>query len=285
MSANASSPKNIIGVFDSGLGGLTVLKYLLRDLPDYDYIYLGDNARVPYGEKSPATIYNHSREAVDWLFRQGCNLIVVACNTVSAQALRRLQQEYLPDNYPDRRLLGVIRPLAEAVATGRPGTVGIIGTKATINSGAYAAEINKLNPKIKVVAQNAPLLVPLIEEGWAKKPETKMILKKYLRPLKAGQVDTLILACTHYPFLYKEIKAIMGKHVAVPQPGEIIAASLKNYLSQHPELGLKTVSGPTRKFYTTDNPDSFRRAGERFLGQKIGDLTRVDLNADKRKTE
>ena len=268
--------KNIIGVFDSGLGGLTVLKYFQRDLPGYNYIYLGDNARLPYGEKSASTIYDYTREAVDFLFAQGCNLIIIACNTASAQALRRLQQEYLPLNYPGRKILGVIRPLAEKMAKQpKIKTIGIIGTKATINSHAYKTEIQKLNPELKIEEASAPLLVPLIEEGWAKRPETKMILKKYLRPLKIKKIDALILGCTHYDFLYSEIKSIMGRRVIVPCPGEIIAASLRNYLNHHSELGLTPTADPVTRYYTTDSPLSFWKLGEKFLGHKIDNLEQI----------
>lgn len=274
-----TAAKNIIGVFDSGLGGLTVLKYLLRDNPGYNYIYLGDNARLPYGEKSPETIYDYTREAADFLFAAGCNLIIIACNTASAQALRRLQQKYLPSAYPDRRILGVIRPLVEAIARDKKiKSVGIIGTKATINSDAYKLELKKLKPELRIEQQATPLLVPLIEEGWARKPETKMILKKYLRPLKAKQIDALILGCTHYPFLYREISKIMGRRILVPQPGEIIARSLVDYLARHEELGLTTSANPTCKFYTTDDPRLFKDWGEKFLGSEIKNLERVKIS-------
>ena len=275
---NSRKPENIIGVFDSGLGGLTILKYFLRDLPGYNYIYLGDNARLPYGEKSQETIYNYTREAADFLFSAGCNLIIIACNTASSQALRRLQREYLPVAYPDRRILGVIRPLAENIAeNNKIKTVGIIGTKATIDSKAYSLELEKLKPALRIEQASAPLLVPLIEEGWARKPETKMILKKYLHPLKAKQIDALILGCTHYPFLYQEIKNIMGKRILVPQPGEIISASLGSYLSRHQELGLSPIKNPAYKFYTTDDPHLFKTWGEKFLGREIKDLKKIKL--------
>ena len=274
-----SGAKNIIGVFDSGLGGLTVLKYFFRDLPGYNYIYLGDNARLPYGEKSPETIYNYTREAMDFLFAAGCNLVIIACNTASAQALRRLQHEYLPAAYPDRRLLGVIRPLVEAISRQEKiKAVGIIGTKATINSNAYKLELEKLKPELRVEQHSAPLLVPLIEEGWAHKPETKMILKKYLRPLKIKQVNSLILACTHYSFLHKEIEKIMGRRILVPPPGKIIARSLSDYLTRHEELGLRPLVAPAYKFYTTDDPRLFKTWGEKFLGQKIKDLEQVKIS-------
>jgi glutamate racemase len=271
--------KNIIGVFDSGLGGLTVLKYLLQELPDYNYIYLGDSARVPYGEKSPDAIYNCTREAMDWLFQSGCNLIIIACNTATSQALRRLQQEYLPLAYPERRILGVIRPLVEYIAKDKKlQTIGLIGTKATIAAAAYQTELHKLRPDLTVLAKSTPLLVPLIEEGWAGKPETKMILKKYLRPLKVKNIQTLILGCTHYPYLYPAIQGILGRRIKVPLPGPLIAASLKNYLARHSELGLSPVASPTNKYYTTDSPTAFRKLGEKFLGRHILELQQISLD-------
>lgn len=269
--------KNIIGVFDSGLGGLSVLKHFLKVLPEYNYIYLGDNARVPYGEKSPEKIYEYSCEAMDFLFKAGCNLVIIACNTASAQALPRLQQEWLPKNYPDRRILGVIRPLAEYAALSGEDRIGVIGTKSTIASGAYKIEIGKINPKISVIEKSAPLLVPLIEEAWSKKPETKMILKKYLRPLKESCIDTLILACTHYPFLIDDIRRISTKRISVPDPGEIVANSLKDYLQKHPELDLKKNKKPTLEFFSTDKQKLFKELGGKFLGQEIVDLKEAKL--------
>lgn len=270
-----------IGVFDSGLGGLTILKYFLKRLPAYDYLYLGDNARVPYGEKSPETIYNYSREAVEYLFTAGCPLVIIACNTASAQTLRRLQQEYLPKHWPDRRLLGVIRPLAEYVATrmkDRPTAgVGVIGTTGTIRSGAYGTELLKMLPTLRVIEKSSPLLVPLIEEGWAKKPETKMILKKYLRVFKKDRIDILILACTHYPFLLKEIRQIMGRRVVVPEPGEIIATSLQDYLRRHPELTISASKKPRRSYLATDSNKIFRHLAEKFLQQPIDALKLIKL--------
>lgn len=265
-----------IGVFDSGLGGLTVLKHFLKQLPKYNYIYLGDNARLPYGEKSPETIYEYTREAVDFLFTHGCQLIILACNTASAQALRRLQQEYLPNKYPNRRILGVIRPLAEKFSSLKEG-VGIIGTKATTNSGAYPKEIKDLNPEAIVWQQSTPLLVPLIEEGWMKKRETKMILKKYLRPLKNKQIKALILGCTHYPFLLQEIRNIMGKRVLVPDPGEVVATSLAAYLKKHPEIEIALQKKSKCLYYTTDDPASFKRVGEKFVGQKIEKIYQANI--------
>lgn len=273
-----STNKNIIGVFDSGLGGLSVFKYFLKKLPEFNYIYLGDNARVPYGGKSKEVIYEYTKEAINFLFAKGANLIIIACNTASAEALRQIQQEYLPQKYPDKKILGVIRPLAEATSQNKKlNRVGVIGTKATINSNVYKIEINNLNPKIKVYQISAPLLVPLIEEGWVHKPETKNILKSYLKPLKAKNLDALILGCTHYPFLLTETKKIMGPKCFIPDPGEIIAQSLKNYLERHPELNIKPNKSATVKFYTTDNIKQFKKLGEKFLGQKINQIEKITL--------
>lgn len=282
MSDKDNSTRNFIdgaiGVFDSGLGGLSVFKHLLRHLPQYDYFYLGDNARLPYGEKSAETIYHYSRQAAEFLFSRGCRLIIVACNTASAQALRRLQEEFLPGRYPDRKILGVIRPLAEEFTRKKISVVGVIGTKATIASQIYAKEIRLLNPKIRVEQKSTPLLVPLIEEGWAKKVETKMILKKYLRPLRMKQIQALILGCTHYPFLLAQIKSIMGKKIVVPDPGEIIATSLITYLDRHPELKIKSTKNPQRIFFTSDDPENFKKLGEKFLNGKIENIFPADIS-------
>lgn len=267
----------MIGVFDSGVGGLTVLKYFLKKLPNYNYIYLGDNARAPYGSRSALTIYNYTCEAVDFLFSRGSKLVILACNTASARALRKIQQEYLPKKYPGRNVLGVIRPLAEKAAFGPCQKVGVLGTKATISSGVYAEEIKKLNKEIKVYSEKAPLLVPLIEENYLKYPETKKILKRYLRPLKEKQIETLILGCTHYPFLLDDIKKIMTKRVEVFCPGEVIAGSLFEYLKKHVELEVKKTKKPKSEFYTTDDAEMFKMLGERFLGRKIKEVKKVVL--------
>jgi len=269
----------MIGVFDSGVGGLTVLKHFLKDIPQHDYIYLGDNANVPYGNKSTETIYEYSKKAVDFLYGQGCKIIIFACNTASSQALRKIQQEYLPQRYPDLRVLGVIRPIAEKIISLKNiSRVGIIGTRATINSKAYEKEIFHLNPKIHLFSQATPLLVPLIEEGWLKKPETKMILKKYLRPLKEKKVQSLVLACTHYPFLLKDIKKIMGKKCCVFDPGKIVSQSLEDYLLRHPELEMSKKKNGDCLFYTTDNKEMFKKMGEFFLGKEIKNIKQVVLS-------
>ncbi len=269
---------NIIGVFDSGLGGLTVLNELLKILPGYHYLYLGDNARVPYGNKSSELIYNYTKQAINFLFSRGANLIIIACNTASAEALRSIQQNYLPKNWPDRRVLGVIRPVAEFAAHSQGlHRIGVIGTRATVNSVAYPTEIHKLNKKTKVYQVSAPLLVPIVEEGWEKQQEAKQILKKYLKPLKEKKVEALILGCTHYPFLINEAKRIMGANCLVPHPGNIVAQSLKDYLQRHPELKIVPTKKSSLTFYTTDQPQQFKKLGEKFLKQKIKDIQRVNL--------
>ncbi|MGI5827102.1 MAG: glutamate racemase [Patescibacteria group bacterium] len=265
-----------IGVFDSGLGGLSVLRALLEKLPEYSYFYLGDTARVPYGERSAETIFIYTVEAVDFLFKQGCQLIIIACNTASSQALRRLQQEWLPKNYPERRVLGVIKPLAEAVACSETNHLGIIGTTATINSQAYPQELEVLKPGLKISAKATPLLVPLVEEGRLDTPETRLILADYLTPLKKAGIDSLILACTHYPYLEPVIKELLGPDILVYNPGMIIADSLAQYLKRHPELNLDTKRSE-RRYYVTDAPASFAKQAEKFLGQDLANLELVNL--------
>ncbi len=266
----------MIGVFDSGLGGLSILKYFLKKLPEYDYVYLGDNARTPYGSKSGEIVLNYTRQAVDFLFGRGCQLIIIACNTASARALRKIQRKYLPGKYPGKNVLGVVIPLAEVAARDRKiKRVGVIGTRMTIESGVYKKELKKLNSEIEVFSQATPLLVPLIEEGWLKERETKMILKKCLRPLKEEKIEALILGCTHYPFLIKEIKAVMGESCKIYNPGEIVAGSLADYLKRH---GNKFKAGRGEVcFYTTDNTEKFKQEGEKFLGRTINKLEKIQL--------
>lgn len=268
----------MIGVFDSGVGGLTVLRHFLIDHPQYNYIYLGDNANVPYGNKSPEIIYGYTKKAVDFLYSKGCKLIIIACNSASAQALRKIQQEYLPKKYPDLKVLGVIRPIAEKIISFENiKKIGIIGTRATINSNIYSDEIRFLNSSIEINQKATPLLVPLIEEGWLNKPETKMILKKYLRSLKVKQIQALVLACTHYPFLLKNIKRIMGKKCLVFDPGKVVSDSLKKYLEHHSEINLSLNKKGKCFFYATDNIEKFKELGEFFLGNKINNLEKVNL--------
>jgi len=267
----------MIGVFDSGFGGLTALKEFLRVLPDYDYIYLGDNARAPYGNKSDEVIYNYTGQALDFLFNKGCDLVIIACHTASAKALKKIQQEYLPARYPDKRVLGMVAPMAEeAVKLSRYHKLGVIGTTATISSGVYKKELEKLRNDLEIYQEACPLLVPLVEEGWTGKPEARMILKKYLRPLKIKQIDTLILGCTHYPLMIKDISRIMGKNVKIINPAVVAAEKLADYLKRHGEIENKLSknnlsAGEAGKlvFYTTDDVNKFKNFGQKFLGREI----------------
>jgi len=268
----------MIGVFDSGFGGLTVLKEFLKVLPDYNYIYLGDNARAPYGNKSDEVIYHYTGQAVDFLFKAGCELIIIACHTASAKALRRIQQEYLPEKYPNKRVLGVVAPIVEeAIKLSRGHKLGVIGTTATISSGVYKKELEKLRNDLEIFQMACPLLVPLVEEGWTERIEAKMILKKYLRPLKVKQIDTLILGCTHYPLMIKDIKRIMGKNVKIINPATVAVEKLADYLKRHEEIEKKLVKSGKRVFYTTDDINKFRELGRKFLGKEIKEVKKAIL--------
>lgn len=275
----------MIAVFDSGYGGLTVLKPIMDLLPQYDYLYLGDNARAPYGNHSAETIQSFCDQAVEYLFAQGATLIIFACNTASAAALRHVQQKYLNGSKEqDRKILGVLIPVAEkAVKTTKNGRIGVIGTRATVNSKAYDSEIFKAVENLSLTttpaihSQACPLLVPLIEENWHLKPEAKMIIKKYLLPLKSCNIDTLILGCTHYPFMSKQIARIMGKKTTILPCGEATAESLKEYLLRHPEIESKLSKGSTRQFLTTDCPSRFQQFVQKNFGMKIKMPTKVNL--------
>lgn len=282
----------MIGIFDSGYGGLTIMKEIVKALPQYDYLYLGDNARAPYGNHSKETVTKFSEEAVKFLFEKGCNLIIFACFTASALALRELQEKYLRNpksQFKERKILGVIRPIAErAVHETKSGHVGVVGTRATINSRTFDVELAKewkrygVTPRqargdisLRLTSQACPLLVPLIEEHWHMKPEAKMILKKYLRPVKSHNVDTLILGCTHYPLMMEDFKAFMGKRVKVLNSGEIVAHSLADYLTRHPEIEKQLRRGNARKFLTTDDPAKFKQFVEEFGGMKVENVERA----------
>jgi glutamate racemase len=267
----------MIGVFDSGVGGLTVLKSLLEHLPDYDYVYLGDNARTPYGNKTKEEVYEYTRQAVDFLFKQGCDLIIIACNTASALALRQLQQKYLLKKYPNKKVLGVVRPMAEAIAAAKEKKIGVIGTYATVKSRIYSREIKVFLPEVEIFSRATPLLVPLIEGGWIDEKQTKDILEKYLAPFKKEKIDSLVLGCTHYPYLQRQICQIMGKGCKIYNSGEIVALSLKDYLKRHPELTIVWHPKPKLNFYTTGGVGMFKVLGDRFLDRKIEHISRVVL--------
>jgi glutamate racemase len=254
----------MIGIFDSGYGGLTVLKPVLKALPDYDYVYLGDNARNPYGNHSDENIKAFCEQAVEYSFSRGVTLIIFACNTASSVALRHIQKKYNKDG---KKVLGVLIPAAEEAAKGKK--VGVVGTKATIRANNYEVEVKKLNPEAKVYSKACPLLVPFIEENWHDKPEAKSILKKYLRPLKSANLDSLILGCTHYPLMARDFKRYMGKKVRIIESGEITAEKLKDYLERHPEIEKQLTKEGTRTFLTTDNPKTFKEFAEQSLKMKI----------------
>ena len=257
-----------IGVFDSGLGGLFVMRALAKKLPQYDYVYLGDTQRVPYGNRSRETIYLFLKEAVEYLFNHGCGLIIVACNTASAEALRRIQQEYLPLHHPKRRVLGVIIPTAEeALQDHRTKRIGILATQGTVRSNAYIRELKKIRPDVRIFQQAAPLLVPLIESGSIKFSEP--ILRAYLKPLLKKRLDLLILGCTHYPILKARIKKLCGKKIKVISQDEIIPAKLADYLKRHPEMENRIGKARSRMFLVTDLTDAARALSKEWFGENI----------------
>jgi len=258
-----------IGIFDSGVGGLTVVKQMFKKLPNEQIVYLGDTARVPYGTKSPETIKKYSVENADFLMKFRVKLIVVACNTASSTSLDALREKF---SIP---IVGVIKPGAEkAVQITRNNRVGIIGTYTTVKSKAYEKEIKRFSGDVKAVSKACPLFVPLVEEGWLKEDVTFDIVKKYLKPLMAKKIDTLILGCTHYPLLKPVISKVMGRHVKIVDSASSVADEVQNIL-----MALGKLSGqkkPKHKFFATDAVEHFVRVGEKFLGTKIKGARRAD---------
>ena len=255
-----------------------MVKSIMDVLPKFQITYLGDTARLPYGNRSLEAVHSFTLQGVDFLFKEGCTLVILACNTASAEALRKIQQEYLPRSYPNRRVLGVVVPVVEeAIKLSRYHRLGVIGTTATINSGVYKKELEKLRNDLEIFEQACPLLVPLVEEGWIDKPEANMILKKYLRPLKVKEIDTLLLGCTHYPLLLKDISRIMGKNVKVVNPAEVAAERLVVYLNKHQDLEKKLNKNNLLVFYTTDDASKFKELGQKFLGKSIGEAKKIEL--------
>jgi len=268
-----------IAIFDSGFGGLTVFGAIQRLLPQYDYVYLGDNARTPYGHRSFETVYRFTAEAVRFLFAQDCSLIVIACNTASAKALRTIQQTLLPTIEGWRRVLGIIRPSVETLAGEQRGrTVALWGTAGTVQSQSYAIELAKLAPDMRLVQTACPLLVPLVESGELTGPGLDYFLEKYWAQTSAQQprVDALLLACTHYPLLLPRIRAVVPEGVEVLSQGAIVAPSLAHYLVRHPEIESRLSRGGTTSFLTTDRSESFDRLAELFLGRAV-ESRMVDL--------
>jgi glutamate racemase len=261
-----------IGVFDSGYGGLSILKELVKELPEYDYLYLGDNARAPYGTRSFETVYHYTLECVQHLFNEGCELVILACNTASAKALRTIQQKDLPIIAPNKRVLGVIRPTTEMVGElSKSKTVGILGTSGTVQSESYVVEINKFFPEIKVVQEACPMWVPLVENNEHKGDGADYFIKKHLDNIfnKAPETDTLVLGCTHYPLLMDKIKKYLPENIKVLAQGEVIAHSLKDYLQRHPEIEGKCGKSGKLRFLTTDDNLIFDKMGSIFFEKEI----------------
>lgn len=270
-----------IGIFDSGLGGLVIAKSIKKLLPEYNYVYLGDTKRVPYGNRSHQTVYEFTCEALRYLFeKENCKIVIIACNTASARALRKVQQEFLPQFFPDRKVLGVLIPTAEEVVNYKK--VGILATRGTVGSQTFLNEIHKLNPLVEVFENPAPLLVPIIEEGETKL--AKPFLEKYLKPLLMKKIDALILGCTHYPILKKEILALCSlgvrgkksnKNIKIISQDEIIPKKLKNYLARHPEIKLEKKSKV--KILFTDITPTVEELSRKWFGKdtKIN-LVKID---------
>ncbi len=261
-----------IGIFDSGFGGLTVMKEIVNKLPEYDYLYLGDNARSPYGNRSFETVYQYTLESVKWFFNQGCSLVILACNTASAKALRTIQQNDLPTLAPDKRVLGVIRPTAEIIGSySQTNAVGVLATSGTVSSASYPMEIAKFFPELKVYQEACPLWVPLVENGEYENNGADYFVKKNLHNIfeKGEDIDVLLLGCTHYPLLKEKIKEYLPVAVTLISQGEIVAKSLADYLQRHPEIEERCSKNGSRKFYTTDAADDFDSKASIFYGQTI----------------
>lgn len=261
-----------IGVFDSGYGGLTILHGIRQLLPQYDYLYLGDNARAPYGPRSYDVVYEFTRQAVRKLFEMGCQLVILGCNTASAKALRSIQQNDLPEWDSNRRVLGVIRPTAEIIGKlTRNNHVGLLATEGTVKSQSYDMEIHKLWPDIKVTGQACPFWVALVEYDEADSPGADYFVKKRLDQLmqKDPDIDTIILGCTHFPLLMPKILKYTRPGVTIVPQGEYVASSLKDYLHRHTEMDARLTKGGTVRYYTTENADKFRDAATIFLRERI----------------
>ncbi|NDC31206.1 MAG: glutamate racemase [Bacteroidetes bacterium] len=261
-----------IGVFDSGYGGLTVLKEITARLPQYDYIYLGDNGRAPYGNRSFETIYQYTWQCVQWFFAQGSPLVILACNTASAKALRSIQQNNLPKYYPDRRVLGVIRPTTEVIGNfSKTKKIGILATNGTVQSDSYPIEIRKFFPEANVYQQACPMWVPLVENNEYKNEGADYFIQKNIQQIlqQDDEIDTLLLACTHYPLLMDKIKQFLPKDITVLAQGEIAATSLADYLRRHPEIESLISKEGKRKFFTTDSAEDFDAHAKVFYGSNI----------------
>jgi glutamate racemase len=261
-----------IGVFDSGYGGLTVLRSLVDKLPAYDYLYLGDNARAPYGTRSFDTVYRYTLECVRWLLAQDCPLIILACNTASAKALRTIQQNDLEKIDPTVRVLGVLRPTTEVIGEySRSGHIGILATRGTVQSQSYPIEIAKFFPHLKVVQEACPIWVPLIENQEHQTEGADYFVRRHVEDLlqRDGAIDTLLLACTHYPLLAPLIRRYLPQGVQLLSQGSIVAASLESYLRRHPGMDARLNRGGSLRFFTTDDPADFNEKGALFFGSPV----------------
>ncbi|MDR1402443.1 MAG: glutamate racemase [Tannerellaceae bacterium] len=261
-----------VGIFDSGYGGLTIFDKIQKALPAYDYIYLGDNARAPYGTRSFEVVYRFTRQAVMKLFEQGCQLVILACNTASAKALRTIQQKDLPLWDASRRVLGVIRPTVEVIdCISRSKHVGILATSGTISSNSYTLEIEKIYPHIKVTGEACPMWVPLVENNEFHSPGADYFVKKHIDHILSidADIDALILACTHYPLLQDKIYGFLPEGITLFSQGERVANSLKEYLQRHPEIDNRLTKGGTSHFLTTESAEKFSEAASTFLHYPI----------------
>ena len=271
IAATAGHP-GPIGVFDSGYGGLTVLRSLRQALPEADFIYLGDNARAPYGNRSFDLVYHFTLDAVRHLFSLGCQLVILACNTASAKALRTIQQRDLPLLDPDRRVLGVIRPTAEAVGTiTRTGAVGLVGTPGTVASHSYDLELAKLHPSLRLYSHACPMWVPLVENLESEGEGADYFVRRDVEAVltQDADIDTLILGCTHYPLLLNKIRKFTPAHVTILPQGEIVASSLLDYLRRHPEMDARITRGGTTRYLTTEEADKFSSLAAVFMGSPV----------------
>lgn len=272
MNQHLSNIPGPIGVFDSGYGGLTILDKIREALPEYDYIYLGDNARAPYGTRSFEVVYEFTRQAVNKLFDIGCHLVILACNTASAKALRSIQMNDLPKIDPARRVLGVIRPTVECIGDiSKNRHIGVLATAGTIKSESYPLEIHKLFPDIQVSGVACPMWVSLVENNESQNDGTDYFIRKYIDQLlsKDPQIDTVILGCTHFPLLLPKIRQYIANDIGVISQGEYVAESLKDYLRRHPEMDAKCTKNGNCQFYTTEAEEKFSESASTFLNRQI----------------
>jgi glutamate racemase len=268
-----------IGVFDSGYGGLTILEAFRHLLPQYDYIYLGDNARTPYGTRSSSVVYEYTLQSVTKLFSMGCPLVILACNTASAEALRMIQQQDLPAMTPGNRVLGVIHPTVEMLGeTTKTQHIGILGTTGTVQSGAYPVEIRKLFPDMTVHLEACPLWVPLVENGETDSIGADYFVEKNVRQLMSrdAEIDTLVLSCTHYPLLLNSIRKFVPKDINIISQGSIVADSLQDYLKRHPEMDIRCSKNGSCAFFTTESEEKFKHSAKLFLKQEV-EVKRISL--------